>query len=122
MEHSIDREKVIEALHCRAYDDDFPCWKCAYYKQDEKPVARCDYRGLMDDAIALLKGQEEKIKTMHIAQNVIADYLIQPEIVRCKDCKQGEQSVLPNRHLWCRIHEFYREPDWFCADGKRKET
>ena len=53
-----DREKVIAALHCRAYDDDFPCWKCAYYKQDEKPVARCDYRGLMDDAIELLKEQE----------------------------------------------------------------
>ena len=44
------------------------------------------------------------------------------ELVRCKDCKQGEQSVLPNRHLWCRIHEFYREPDWFCADGVKKES
>ena len=55
----MDREKVIEALHCRAYDDDFPCWKCAYYKQDEKPVARCDYRGLMDDAIALLKERDD---------------------------------------------------------------
>lgn len=53
-----DKEKVIEALHCRAYNDDFPCWKCAYYKQDEKPIARCDYRGLMDDAITLLKEQE----------------------------------------------------------------
>ena len=42
------------------------------------------------------------------------------ELVRCKDCKQGEQSVLPNRHLWCRIHEFYREPEWYCADGERK--
>lgn len=45
---------------------------------------------------------------------------IQP-LVRCKDCEHGEQSVLPNRHLWCRIHEFYREPDWFCADGERKD-
>ena len=54
----IDREKVIEALHCRAYDDDFPCSICAYYRPDEKPVAKCDYRGLMDDAIALLKENE----------------------------------------------------------------
>lgn len=53
-----DREKVIAALHCRAYDDDFQCWQCAYYRQHEKPVVRCDYRGLMDDAIALLKEQE----------------------------------------------------------------
>ena len=57
----MDREKVIEALHCRAYDDDFPCSICAYYRPDEKPVAKCDYRGLMDDAIALLKEQEESI-------------------------------------------------------------
>ena len=55
----IDREKVIEALQCRAYDDDLPCSICAYYRPDEKPVAKCDYKGLMDDAIALLKEQEE---------------------------------------------------------------
>lgn len=54
----IDREKVVEALHCRAYDDDLPCSICAYYRPGEKPVAKCDYRGLMDDAIALLKEQE----------------------------------------------------------------
>jgi hypothetical protein len=55
----------------------------------------------MEDALALLKEQEA--------------------VVRCKDCKQGEQSVLPNRHLWCKIHEFYREPDWFCADGEKRK-
>ena len=54
-----------------------------------------------------------------VMENEIADS--PKELVRCKDCKHGEQSVLPNRHLWCRIHEFYREPDWFCADGERQE-
>lgn len=66
-----DREKVIAALHCRAYDDDFPCWKCAYYKQDEKPVARCDYRGLMDDAIELLKEQQEQLDKYHKADTFL---------------------------------------------------
>ena len=42
-------------------------------------------------------------------------------VVRCKDCKKGEQSELPNRHFWCRIHEFYRVPEWFCADGEKRE-
>lgn len=51
----------------------------------------------------------------------ILEILSRQEQTQCKDCKQGEQSVLPNRHLWCRIHEFYREPDWFCADGESKE-
>ena len=54
----MDREDVIKGLGCRAEDNDFPCFLCAYYKPDEKPVARCDYRGLMNDAIALLKEQE----------------------------------------------------------------
>ena len=55
MKKMADIENVIEALHCRAYDDDFPCSICAYYRKDERPVAKCDYQGLMDDAIELLK-------------------------------------------------------------------
>ena len=54
-----DREKVIQGLKCRAYDNDFPCHICAYYKRDdEHAIPYCDYRGLMDDAIVLLKEQE----------------------------------------------------------------
>jgi hypothetical protein len=64
-----DIKKVIEALHCRAYDDDLPCSICAYYRPDEKPVAKCDYQGLMDDAIALLKEQEKRIEDL---QDIIA--------------------------------------------------
>ena len=56
-----DIEKVIEALQCRAYDNDFPCSICAYYRKDEKPVPKCDYHGLMDDAIELLKEQKQEI-------------------------------------------------------------
>ena len=56
----MDREKVIEALNCRGYDDDLPCSVCAYYRPDEKPVAKCDYKQIYDDAIALLKKQDEK--------------------------------------------------------------
>lgn len=64
---------------------------------------------------AILSTMPERSEVLLIVDN-------QPDaVVRCKDCKQGEQSVLPNRHLWCRIHEFYREPDWYCADGEMKE-
>jgi hypothetical protein len=104
MGHSIDREKVIAALHCRAYDDDFPCWKCAYYKQDEKPVARCDYRGLMDDAIALLKEQEA--------------------VVRCKDCKHwyfADNRIPSEQENVCGRNGIIVTPDWYCADGERKD-
>lgn len=44
----------------------------------------------------------------------------QNNVIRCKDCKYGEPSALPSKVRWCSIHEFYREPDWFCSDGKMK--
>ena len=47
------------------------------------------------------------------------EFSVEP-LVLCKDCKHGEQSVLPNRNIWCNIHEFYRKPCWFCADGESK--
>ena len=97
-----DREKVIAALHCRAYDDDFPCWKCAYYKQDEKPVARCDYRGLMDDAIALLKEKEP---------------------VRCKDCIFFQQDDKPAPGCgFCELVSRTYDGYHYCSDGIRKEA
>ena len=55
-----------------------------------------------------------------IALGMAIKALKQPEIVRCKECKYAEPSLLPSKHPWCSIHEFYREPDWFCADGKPK--
>lgn len=123
----MDREKVISALHCVAYDDEFPCWKCAYYKQDEKPVARCNYRGLMDDTIELLKWQDEEIKRLKKELHDFSDLFgmlsaktekaiaEQPQIVRCKDCKHWEQS---NGH--CPFNSIFTNAEWFCADGERR--
>lgn len=54
----IDRKKVIEALQCR--DNDLPCFLCAYYRPDAKPVAKCEYHRLLQDVIFLLKEQEKK--------------------------------------------------------------
>ena len=53
------------------------------------------------------------------------------ELVRCRDCKYYKIAQLtkdyePDRRCkpsCCAKDEFavYRKPDWFCADGKRKE-
>lgn len=43
----------------------------------------------------------------------------QPEIVRCKDCKYYPNSEGSTKWLPCR--ETITPPDWFCADGERKE-
>ena len=70
-----DIEKVIEALQCRAYDNDYPCSICAYYRKDEKPVAKCDYQGLMEDAIELLKEQRQQIWELYDLTEALQDQL-----------------------------------------------
>ena len=113
----MDREKVIKGLECHRVDDmnRINCSDCPYYESDD--ARRC-FNYLHDDAIVLLKEQEQMIDELKGFINGLSKDVIVP--VRCKDCKQGEQSVFPNRHLWCGIHEFYREPNWFCADGERR--
>ena len=48
------------------------------------------------------------------------------EVVRCKDCKHGEQ-LFPD-YISCRISDenesgchASHKPEWFCADGERKD-
>ena len=45
-------------------------------------------------------------------------------IVRCKDCKHGEPCN--DGEIYCKkdvgtIETAVHKPDWFCADGERKE-
>lgn len=41
------------------------------------------------------------------------------EVVRCKDCKHLERDVI-FQDGWCRGRQ-QGNPNWFCADGERKE-
>lgn len=44
-----------------------------------------------------------------------------PELVRCKDCKQGEPSIVPGSgNYYCHRDDDVHKPNWFCADGKRR--
>ena len=45
---------------------------------------------------------------------------IKGELVRCKDCKHGEECVKPHKDYWCNLHDTYQYGDWFCADGERR--
>ena len=38
------------------------------------------------------------------------------ELVRCKDCENNIGGRCKNLDLWVET-----DPEWFCADGKRKE-
>ena len=53
------------------------------------------------------------------------------EIVRCKDCKYsknhysndvfGKPLLICKKLSWNQEHEVMFSPDWFCADGEKKE-
>ena len=47
-----------------------------------------------------------------------------PDIIRCSDCRHYGYKDMTNVDGFCyclKRHE-YPNPDWFCADGKRRET
>lgn len=43
------------------------------------------------------------------------------ELIRCKDCKYSEQMCKPWKDLFCIQNRATHIPDWFCADGERRE-
>jgi hypothetical protein len=57
----IDKERLMDALRCRGYEDDLPCFACAYYT-DGKPHGKCEYNKIYDDAIAVVKAQIDREK------------------------------------------------------------
>jgi len=42
-----------------------------------------------------------------------------PELIRCKDCKWNSGT---ENFPYCQILSAGREQNWFCADGKHRET
>ena len=62
------------------------------------------------------------------ALNVISELPVirQPEIVRCKDCKNvclcDTSEILPGIPIYakCTLTDKVHKPDWFCADGVMK--
>ena len=95
-----DREQVVKGLKTvwicdtsRIHNlEDKDCINCPYRCES----GLCNGQQLADDAIALLKEQEA--------------------VVRCKDCKYYHGV-----NLGCGALNLYPKPDWFCADGERKE-
>lgn len=71
-----------------------------------------------DDALELLKAQQLDIESLKKAYNDLAEK--GEPVVRCRDCKHGEPGEC-GYGIDC-YGEFWHEPDWFCADGERRET
>ena len=60
---------------------------------------------LVRDALDLLKEQEA---VEHV------------KLVRCKNCKHCDSERIDKNMIWCKIHQFGRPDDYYCADGIEK--
>lgn len=77
----------------------------------------------MQDALALLKEQEEQIsiKTENF-NRLVAKIGVMPKIVLCKDCvhwDKGHTEECGNPDSIC-FHTGWCKPDWFCPRGERR--
>ena len=117
-----NREKVIKGLENCTTGFECPpeCPYLDYCNDLTKPM----FVELAKDALNLLKYQQEQIKLLHIANDVVADYLTQPQIVRCKDCKyHATDMVCGHPSEWGNNEtRNHCDPEWFCADGVAKDS
>ena len=102
----MDRDKVIKGL--------------GIVSRMLNEMGRRNEMDIVDDAITLLKEQEDLNKALvdqcDRIRRLVIELAEQPQIVRCKDCKHYEYGY--GCKLW---HTLYNQnDDWFCADGERK--
>ena len=43
------------------------------------------------------------------------------EVVRCKDCMHGADTIINGKYLFKTCGGVDHKPDWFCADGERRD-
>ena len=80
-----------------------------------------DAEKLEKDGWSASRTYQQDAKTMVYETKKMTDFPTADvvELVRCKDCEYG---VDWDGRLGCEWHGFYRtEPNWFCADGERRE-
>ena len=54
------------------------------------------------------------------AIDIAVEVLTEPPIVRCKDCKWFIKKF-ENEGRCIKHDNDYHDPDWFCADGEKRE-
>lgn len=105
-----DRENIIRRLE----------------RMKEDAYVSAVFRDVIDDALAMLKEQEEKLAMMRMIYGT--DAKVVGEVVRCKDCKHSH-CTYDGMTKFCDLIkdendmmiELYRPGDWYCADGERCE-
>ena len=127
----MNRQKVIKGIDICLQR--FRCGEdCPYYNYEKIGCME----QLREDALELLKEQEEQIKNRDESLEKTREEIKwlrgmlkeQEAVVRCKDCKYG-YCINPSCDEKEKIYECMKypianlrithKPDWFCADGKQ---
>lgn len=110
-----DMKQTIKSLE-KIINDDW-IWKHADY-----------YASVISDALELLKKQEQEIETLRqIVQSMMEGIVVShsPEIVRCKYCRHRSEKLytrFDGEEVYvCQINDIAKKPEWFCADGERRD-
>jgi len=113
---------VLNGLKCckqGIHHADAECGNCRY-----KDAADC-WNILAGDAYEYIQISEEARKLLvEEADLMLATLKDLPDVVRCGDCQHcyfASNRVKAEQSYACSEHGFNVTPDWFCADGKRKE-
>lgn len=119
-----EREKVIKGLEsCSGVD----CTEGQYCTEGHGHND-CIER-LCSDTLALVKEQEQAMKEKDgTISNLIAQIKeisqCYERVVRCKDCKHGRMINILNytcTESQNHCEHILHSPDWFCADGRKKD-
>lgn len=108
----INREKVIKGLECCKSEK--LCHSPCPYREECAELEDSYYGSkAIDDAIALLKEQDN-------CENCAIAIEDRQPVVRCRDCKYGEQCIPPCEDRYCVFYDERHNGNWFCADGDRR--
>ncbi len=75
---------------------------------------------IKEEAVKLLRNIESTGGRFSDRQMEAVDMAIEAlstDIVRCKDCVHGQQSVVRDKAIWCDIYEQYLVGEDFCSKG-----
>ena len=103
-----DREKVIYDIGRCICHVPYACRECSRYGK-----ISC-IEELLADALELLKEQ-------NVCENCAIAIEDRQPVVLCKDCEHSK-SYSNGKMFGCKFGNGLHEPDWFCADGERRET
>lgn len=118
----MNRNDLLKGLEC--------CKQGVGYADGDCMI--CPYNGPYDcfhtlagDALEYIHNSEEARKLLvEEADLMLATLKDLPDVVRCGDCQHcyfASNRVKAEQSYACSEHGFNVTPDWFCADGKRKE-